>query len=143
VQVSVRISKESSMTSKYPFLSYASTFILNHAEKAQARGVKQDDFLMYLQERRNLELLASFHRVLRVHDGHFKCTESLTPLCFFVLHDCGELVEYTLSREETDINASGGHHGSTLQAASALDRRGILKVLLKKGADVNASGGYY
>jgi ankyrin repeat protein len=37
----------------------------------------------------------------------------------------------------------GGHYGNALQAASAKGYRQVVKMLLDKGADVNAQGRFY
>jgi hypothetical protein len=42
-----------------------------------------------------------------------------------------------------DINTRGALYCNALQAASALNKEQIVKLLLKNGADVNAQGGYY
>lgn len=44
---------------------------------------------------------------------------------------------------ELDVNATGGHFGSALQAAAHSGQTDSVRILLDKGADVNASGGIH
>ncbi|KAJ7825516.1 ankyrin repeat-containing domain protein [Mycena leptocephala] len=48
-----------------------------------------------------------------------------------------------LLEKGADVNAAGGEHGSSLQAAAAGGHTEIVGILLEKGADVNAAGGLH
>jgi ankyrin repeat protein len=48
-----------------------------------------------------------------------------------------------LVNSDADVNAQGGHFGSTLQAACFRGNEAIVRLLLETGADVNAQGGRY
>ena len=45
-----------------------------------------------------------------------------------------------LTPQQIDVNAPGGPYSTALQAASHLGERGIVGMLLERGADVNANG---
>ncbi|KAL5331257.1 hypothetical protein ACEPPN_000786 [Leptodophora sp. 'Broadleaf-Isolate-01'] len=126
----------------YPFLEYASTYILEHAEDAQARGVEQRGFIQLLQEHDEV-----FKRVRLFHNAFetapdLGCAGGANLLYVLSFHGYGELVNVLLERG-TDVNAVGGVYGSALQAASAEGNEAIVSILLEKGADVNIQGGQY
>ncbi|OCL00528.1 uncharacterized protein K441DRAFT_719562, partial [Cenococcum geophilum 1.58] len=47
-----------------------------------------------------------------------------------------------LLNKDADVNAKEGDYGNALQAASQEGHSAIVKLLLSKGADVNARGDY-
>ena len=127
----------------YPFLEYSSTYVLDHAEEAQGRGIMQNNFVHSLQQQRE-----NFQRLRRFHNEFERipilgCNESVTLLYSLSFHGRNELVKVVLFEGQIDANAQGGPYGSALQAASLKGKEKVVAMLLEKGADVNAQGGFY
>ncbi|KAG9237869.1 hypothetical protein BJ875DRAFT_114429 [Amylocarpus encephaloides] len=127
----------------YPFLEYASTYVLDHAEEAQGRGIEQKCFLHSLQPQHKM-----FERLIHIHNAFERipglgCDKSVTPLYTLSFHGYYELVKVVLFEEQIDIDAQGGPYGSALQAASVEGNEEVVRMLLEKGADINAQGGLF
>ncbi|CAM5999841.1 unnamed protein product, partial [Sphagnum balticum] len=141
------LAKEGSQADKlffdYPFLEYASTYVLDHAEEAQRRGITQQCLVHYLQEgHKHFERFRHFHNIFeRIPD--LGCDNSVTLLYTLSLHGYCNLVKIVLLEEQVDVNAQGGLYSNALQAASAKGHEEVevVQLLLEKGADVNAQGG--
>ena len=115
----------------YPFLEYASTYFLYHAEEAQARGVIQNDFVQWLQQPQGeFERLRSFHDAFE-NSPTLRCGRGVRLLDMLSFHGYHELVGIALPEK-------GRVSGNTLQAAS----KGRKKIVAEKGADANAQGGF-
>ena len=125
----------------YPFLEYASTYFLYHAEEAQARGIVQNDFVHWLQQPQGeFERLRSFHNAFE-NDPTLGCGRGARLLDMLSFHGHYELVGIALPEKGADVNAQGGAFGNALQATSK-GRKKIVAMLPEKGADVNAPGGF-
>jgi hypothetical protein len=126
----------------YSFLEYASTYVLDHAEVAQGRSIKQKNFVHCLQQQHeHFERLRHFHNAFERIPG-LGCDKGATPLYRVSFYGCHELVKVVLFEEQADINAQGGPYGNALQAASADRKKEDVRILLENGADVNAQGGF-
>jgi hypothetical protein len=115
----------------YPFLEYASTYVLGHAEVTHCLQ----------QQHENFERLGRFHNAFERIPG-LGCDKAATPLYKLSFHGCHELVRIVLFEEQADVNAQGGPYGNALQAASADGKEEDVRILLENGADVNAQGGF-
>lgn len=126
----------------YPFLEYASVYLLAHAEEADKQQVGQADFLEYLLEEPNvLEKIRLLHNTFEECPGT-GCARGVNLLHMLAFHGYSRLTKALLDKK-VNINAQGGIYGNALQAAIARDNNEIAELLLKQGADVNAQGGYY
>jgi ankyrin repeat protein len=139
------LAKEKSQVNKlsidYPFLKYASTYILDHAEIAQGRSIKPNNFLHCVQQQHeNFERFRHFHNAFERIPG-LGCDKGATPLYILSFHGCHELAKVIICEEQADVNAQGGPYGNALQAASANGKEEVVRLLLEKGANVNAQGG--
>lgn len=68
--------EEERLVLRYPFLEYASTFVLAHAEEAQARDIEQKSFVEQLQEQDEIfERVRLFHNFFEEYPG-LRCTEA-------------------------------------------------------------------
>jgi ankyrin repeat protein len=126
----------------YPFLEYASVYLLEHTEEAEKQQIGQADFLQFLMENpSSLEKIRLFHNSFEKCPGS-GCARGVSLLHMLAFHGYTKLTRALLNKK-FDVNAQGGVHGHALQAAIAEDKEEIVKLLLKEGADVNAHGGYY
>ena len=119
---------------QFPFLRYASMFVLFHAEMAQAGCISQQVYVQRLQHG-DFQRLRIFLNALTFeayseelinavsHDGHF------------------ELAKMVLQHTAASVNVKGGPYGSALQAASFHGNAEVVALLLDNGADVNLEGG--
>jgi ankyrin repeat protein len=127
---------------RYPFLVYASFYILNHAEEADEHQIGQDAFLQrLLDEPETLEKIRLFHSFFEVNYG-FRCARGANLLYMLAYNRHYRLTKALLNKN-IDINAQGGYWGNALQAAVGEDNIEMVKLLLEEGADVNAQCGYY
>ncbi|KAN0066790.1 Ankyrin repeat-containing domain protein [Elaphomyces granulatus] len=130
------------LSSIYPFLEYSSTYVFDHAEEAQERGIVQNNFVHSLEQQyENFQRLRRFHNAFE-ENPFVKCNESVTLLYILLSHGCCELVKALLLEKQIDVNARGGIHGSALQVAAGEGQEKIVGVLLDRGADVNMQGGF-
>jgi ankyrin repeat protein len=130
------------LASSYPFLQYASTYVFEHAEEAQARGIEQKAFLRLLQGRHGV-----FERVRLFHNSFEKdagsgCGPGVSLLYVVSVHGYDRLVHILLCNG-ADVNGLGGEYGNALQAASVGGHEKVVRLLLDKGADINMRGGKY
>jgi ankyrin repeat protein len=126
----------------YPFLEYASTYVLYHAEKAQASCITQQALVQQLQQpHKEFERLRSFHDVFE-EKSRLRYDKGLL-LYVVSLHSYYELVKIALLEVGANLNAQGGYYGNALQAASARASEAVVTLLVEKGADVNAQGGCF
>ena len=143
------IAPEMVLAQTYPFLEYASTHILDHAEQAHMGCITQHELLQRLQHEPKLfERLKSFHDIFK-HGGNKYGMETKLLYVMSIHHHQG-LTQTILRERCVDINAQGGYFGNALQAAVAVsdnafvaNAKDVVQVLLDAGADVNAQGGYY
>jgi ankyrin repeat protein len=127
----------------YPFLEYASTHVLEHAEEAQARCIVQKDFVQSLQQPHGeFEQLRRFHNAFEEYP-RLGCSRGVRLLYMLSFHGHRELVNIVPLEKEVDVNAQGGIYGNALQAASVEGNEEIVAMLLEKGTDINAQGGIY
>ncbi|KAH7166531.1 hypothetical protein EDB81DRAFT_866270 [Dactylonectria macrodidyma] len=104
----------------HPFLGYASTYALDHAEEAEAE---------------TLERIRLYHCCLLSRG--LECANSLY---MSVAHQHSGLVKALLGR---GVNVNGrGAYGTVLQAAIYTDNQDTMALLLEKGADVNGHVGF-
>ena len=128
----------------YPFLVYASKYVLYHAEKAQEGCVWQENFVQQLQQQphREFERLRIF-RDWFTPDVVRKFGGSSALLYAISFYGYAKLVQISLLENGPNVNARGGYYGNALQAASARDSKATVELLLENGADVNVQGGFY
>lgn len=130
------------LESNYPFLRYASTYVLFHAEEAYRNGIAQTKFLQHLEEEHDtLERMRLFHNSFEVQAGS-GCARGVTLLHMLAVHGYSRLAEALLDND-INIDIQGGLHGTALQAAAAVCDEKMVKMLLNKGAKINAQGGIY
>ncbi|KAL6886900.1 ankyrin repeat-containing domain protein [Trichoderma evansii] len=124
----------------YPFLEYASTYVLEHAEEADRKNIGQANFLQrLLEEHDTFEKMRLFHNSFEKYTGT-GCVRGVSLLHMLAFHGYNSLTKALLDKR-TDINAQGGIYGYALQAAAFKNNKEIVELLLKEGADVNAQGG--
>ncbi|PVH69643.1 hypothetical protein DL98DRAFT_505506, partial [Cadophora sp. DSE1049] len=130
-----------SLGSSYPFLKYASTYILDHTEEAEARNLGQAGFLQRLRdEDETFERLRLFHNFFET--PKCGCVRGANLLHISSFHGHNELIKILL-KKRADVNAQGGLFGTALQAAASQSKEEIVAILLEKGAKVNAQGGLF
>ena len=155
-QVSSTITKEAykELRREYPFLGYAASYILDHAEKVLDEGVVGQAGVTIEKWLRDgsswFEWWKSFLNATRDSNEHYYnyLNENMDAglLYMLSLRGYGSLVKCMLAEDGEDgaeVNAQGGEYGNALQAASYQGHQEIVKLLLKKGAEVNAQGGEY
>ena len=127
----------------HSFLEYASTYVFDHAEEAQRKGIKQNKFLQSLkQQYENFQRLQHIYNSFE-RNSYFRYYESATILYSLSFHGYRELVKALLSEGQVDINTRGEHYNSTLQATTLNRDKEIVGMLLNKGAGVNIQGGLH
>lgn len=117
----------------YPFLEYASAYVLYHAEKAQAGRITQQALVQRLQQPHGeFERLRSFHDIL---EGKFWLIYGTgADLLYAVsLQGCYELIQIVLLEKGVNVNVRGGWFGSALQAASNQGHKAVVELLVEKG----------
>ena len=124
----------------YPFLEYASSNLLAHAENAQAEGISQGQLLRQLEKHENYDILQSFHDYFPGAGSLFYGARLLYAMS---LQGCYYLLQALLLECGPNVNDQGGYYGNALQAAVAHSSRDVVELLLKHGADPNAQGGHY
>jgi ankyrin repeat domain-containing protein 50 len=128
---------------RFPFLRYASTHILYHAEKAEADCVTQHALVRRLrQPHGEFDLLRNFHNIF----ARRKWLSRGTVGDFFSAvwsEQYYELVKASALEKKTRFNEQGGLFSTALQAASYVGTSAVVQQLLEKEPDVNAQGGYY
>ena len=128
--------------SRYPFLEYASEYIFDHAEEAEAKGIGQTGFLQQLGETcDNFERVRLFHNSFEEYPGT-KCAKGANLLYMSAAHGYESLMKALLVKG-ADVEDQGGLYGTALQAAAGEGNKAIVATLLEKGADVNAQGGFF
>jgi hypothetical protein len=126
----------------YPFLEYASTYVLYHVEKAQVGCILQQALVQrLLQPHGEFERLRSVHDAFQNNSLRYGIGADLLYAVSF--HGYYELVQIVLLEEGADVNAQGGYYGNALQAASYRGDEWVVAQLLEKGADVNTQGGEF
>jgi len=129
------------LAKEYPFLEYASRFILNHMEIAQLEGIEQHRLVMIPAT--EFEQLRIIHDIFNGSDFNDEYGIGAGLLYALSLHCHCALFQFVLPENVADANAQGGLLGNALQAASKGHSEVIVKLLLDNGADVNDQGGYY
>ncbi|RFU76896.1 ankyrin repeat domain-containing [Trichoderma arundinaceum] len=122
------------LASSYPFLEYSSRHLFDHAEEATSAG--QREFLQTLKGG------SVFQRVERLHDcfeDYGQCGRRLNLLHILAARGLHKLIVILLEGD-TDINAQGRPHGTALEAAIEHQHEKTIKVLLNKGAKIDARG---
>ncbi|KAH6880741.1 ankyrin repeat-containing domain protein [Thelonectria olida] len=126
----------------HPFLDYAATYVLEHSEEAQTRGIEQREFLAALLDKEGpFERLRAFHECSSTVPGE-GCTTGATILHMASFHGHKGLAK-ALLETGAEVDALGGVYGTALQAALAGGNDEIVGLLLKSNANVNAQGGVY
>ncbi|KAJ0114164.1 hypothetical protein J7T55_007999 [Diaporthe amygdali] len=149
---------------KDPFLDYAASHILNHAERAMSRDVRERDDKWEreghadssdISQRMSIKKWLQkpdlwfqwwklFHAATSPSDKESELVgEDNAGLSYVLaLHGLLNLLRVILENgADTDVNILGGSFGNALQAASARGYYRIVQLLLEKGADVNTQGG--
>jgi hypothetical protein len=150
-QVSTTIPKEAyqELRRKYPFLGYAASYILDHAEKVLGEGVVGLPVVAIEKWLRDgsswFEWWKSFLNATHASNEHDYLERNMDAGLLYMLSLCGygSLVKCILAGEGAEVNAQGGHYGNALQAASWGGKQQIVELLLKAGAEVNAQGGHF
>ncbi|KAJ6477137.1 hypothetical protein C8R47DRAFT_654677 [Mycena vitilis] len=129
---------------QYPLAMYAAQFWSHHLLRCQDRGVLQHS-TMHLLEQGSQQYVAlncmwDTYGTPWLHPDWSRPAPSPLSLCSAIGYVEG--VQYLLDRG-ADVNATGGHFGSALQAAASEGHKDIVHFLLDHGADVNAMGGRY
>ncbi|KAK7906364.1 hypothetical protein PG985_016370 [Apiospora marii] len=152
-----------SLTSEDPFLGYAASHILNHAERALSQDVmagenKEPEDRESSPYSSDISPATGIQQWLRELDGWFQRWKQ-----FVIATDSNEFklekgvdvgLVYTLASnglpnllgaiaERCNVNTQGGKYGNALQAASVRGSQEVVRLLLEKGADVHAQGGKY
>ena len=123
----------------YPFLEYASTYVLDHAEETQE--IAQEDFVQYLQQPHGeFERLRRFYNAFERYPS-LGCVRGIRLLYMLSLHGHHKLVKVVLLNKEVDVNAQGGIYSNALRAASGEGHKEVVAMLLENGANVDAYGG--
>ncbi|KAF2193858.1 ankyrin [Zopfia rhizophila CBS 207.26] len=153
-QVSSTSTKEAykELRRKYPFLGYAASYILDHAEKVLDEGAVGQAGVTIEKWLRDgsswFEWWKSFLSATHAFGEHTYLEGNMDAglLYMLSLRGYGSLVKCMLAEdgeEGAEVNAQGGEYGNALQAASAGGKQQIVESLLKAGAEVNAQGGDY
>lgn len=125
---------------QYPFLEYASTYVLSHAEMSDS--VEQAQFLQLLNDDPiMLELIRLCHNTFERHFS-LACIKGVTLLHMFAYHGLNKLTKILLE-EDIDVDAQGGLFGTALQTAALADEGEVVKTLLQRGANINVQGGFF
>ncbi|KAL6786624.1 ankyrin repeat-containing domain protein [Trichoderma sp. SZMC 28012] len=125
---------------QYPFLEYASTYILSHAE--MSGSASQTQFLYHLNKHPlQLELMRLFHNAFETNSG-MACVKGVRLLHIFAYHGLNRLIKILLEKR-INVDAHGGLFGTALQTAAVGDKGEVVKTLLQKGAKINAQGGFF
>ena len=135
----------------YPLISYAAKHWYNHYEYLDNPASVLDDCILRLFERR--DLLVAWIEIHDPDEGGYIPTGSPDDVPDSVYYASLMGLEQTLHKLVNNgqseplvakrINAQGGRYGNALQAATRKGHFEIMRILLKKGADVNAQGGLY
>jgi Ankyrin repeats (3 copies)/Ankyrin repeat len=135
--------KKKELDFNYPFLEYTSSYVLNHAEKAQAECYLQQALIRWLQQPHGeFDRLRTFHNVFTKYNIS-KCSRDADLIYSVSLQGHCKLLQLVLLEKGAKVNAKGGKFGTALQAASYAGHDIIVQQLLEKGADINAQGGKY
>jgi hypothetical protein len=138
------------MAEEFPFLLYASIFVLYHAEEAEKGSMLQQDFFRQLQDPFTFERLKTAHDIWP-RFGDLKLGKETGPLYAVSLKGLPHLVKRLLGAG-SNVNAQGGYYGNALQAACAFEsdetqsifnNEPVIQLLLEAGANVNAQGGEF
>lgn len=132
--------RRTNLSINYPFLVYASSYLLDHAEAAQKQCVEQRALLQQSPEQ--LRRLKVFHDAFGNHADSSRCRDA-GILYMFMSHDYHSLVRFALFTNGVDVNDLGGFYGNVLQLAAAKGNKETVELLLQKGANINALGGHY
>lgn len=147
--------------SKHLLLLYALDYMFWHAALAQGSGVSQQNFLGHLYS--HSRLISDWLRLhyLLSHDlklclwsshgssqfaGSYEPYDMSLSLLYVLIAmfntnaDC--LVEALLTTLD-NVSIVGGYFGNPLQAACALGKENIARLLIEKGADIHVSGGHF
>lgn len=118
--------------SSYPFLEYASIYMLAHAEEAEKNQVGQAGIIQHLLEEPDIfERMRLFHNTFENHPGS-GCVRGVSLLHMLAFHGYTRLTRALLDKK-ANVNALGGVYGYALQAAIAKDNNEIAELHLKKG----------
>ncbi|KAF3063018.1 putative ankyrin repeat protein [Trichoderma lentiforme] len=123
---------------QYPFLGYASTCILSHAELSNS--VKLAQFLQLLNDNPLiLERIRQFHNTFDTDS----CMEYIkgAQLPHMLAHRGLNRLMKILLEKEIDVDAHGGLFGTAIQTAVAANKGEVVITLLQNGANINLQGG--
>lgn len=128
------------LRNQYPFLEYASKYILSHAELSDR--VKQAQFLNLLNDNPLIfERMRLFHNTFETYSA-MGCIKGVQLLHMLAYHGLNRLVKILLEKE-IDVDAHGGLYGTALQTAAVGDKEEVVITLLQNGANINVQGGYF
>lgn len=111
-----------------PFLEYAETNALHHADKAGDYGFDQQGFVAFFAVRFSRRTGSTLEPISR-RFPHFH--GRVSPLYVFASNDAANLVKLEVRRNQ-NIDLEGGEHGFPLNAAIALKHTRALHALLEK-----------
>src|SRR5436190_5181062 len=103
----------------YPFLEYASSHILDHAEQAHVGCIAQHKLFQRLRHEFKLfKRLKYFHDIFEQREEK-KYGMKVKLLYVVSLHCYQGLTQTVIHGPSVDVNAQGGYYGNALQAAAA------------------------
>ena len=130
---------------RYPFLSYAASYVFDHAEKflgegSSAREDNNDNIGKWLREENGWfewwkAFLSATDRDWAIRDLRGNMDAGL--LYMLSLRGHRSLVRSILAKEGAEVNAQGGKYGNALQAASREGHSGIVAILSTAGSVAN------
>ena len=148
---------------EYPFLGYAASYILGHAERALSRDMvrqgrhrkrrrgedgsesatsQQTSIQQWLREPDGWVPWWKLFLAAAGHDDEQRMLgDDVDVGLVYILAHLGLPNLLRMILEGADVNAQGGRYGNALQAASVRGDREIVQLLLDAGADINAQGG--
>ncbi|KAL9489362.1 hypothetical protein ACSS6W_001639 [Trichoderma asperelloides] len=122
------------ISSSYPFLQYASSYLLDHAEEATLVG--QTELLRLLKDDR---VFKRWERLYNCFVDYNECGRRLNLLHILAARGLHNLVQKLLEGG-VKINAQRQPHGTALEAAICHEHEKTVEILLNRGAKTEVRG---